>query len=49
MDIVTANNKVVQSETNYLNGIKGLRHTKSYYCKQCKAWHTTTISNPVFK
>jgi Protein of unknown function (DUF4031) len=34
----------------YLNNgkTKERRQVHAYYCYECKAWHTTTIRNPVF-
>lgn len=40
--------KIYRDTLAYLNGtIKGRRQCAKYYCRSCKAWHTTTVRGPV--
>lgn len=43
--------KVARDKVIKLNNNKMSRRPQvhSYHCRNCKAWHTTTIHNPCFK
>lgn len=43
-----ADSRLYRDTLAYLNGtLKSRRQCGKYYCRTCKAWHTTTIPNAV--
>ena len=41
--------KVDKRLLDKLNGRKVIPQVHAYYCKPCKAWHTTTVSKMILK